>query len=473
MAFKKKLYKYRPDRERARTESYRTKKRLRLESSDPASIERGLRQLLADKVSGNLLGVWLLVPEHLRLGTWDLLCQWTGQPGERVEPRLALQLVHEAALCVSGVRQARCLSQKGFELANGLPFVATDQAIHDLLDARTVADAERLQVALGLLRRARGHFVGDLLAIDPHRMRSYTKRQTCRYRGDETSRPFKVAQTFFCLDADTKQPVCFTTATSAASVTQATPGLLSLAADILNPRDGQTLVVADTEHYTAELIDHVHQDTPFDFLVPIPNHKDQQKRMRAIPSDAFTRRWAGLATAKLPYQLTNSHSGPHFQLIQRSAERPEEYAFKGFLTTGDRSEADDLTLQYPKRWHVEEFFNTDQALGWKRAGTTNLNIRYGQMTTGLIAQAAIHQFRQRLGEPYSSWDAKHLAHDVFKGIEADLRVWDDTIVVTFYNAPNADRLREHYEGLPEKLAAENVAPQIPWLYNFKLDFRFK
>lgn len=473
MGFKKKLYKYRPDREPAPIETYRTKKSVRSEPSDPRSIERGLRQLLADKVSGNLIGVWLLIPEHLRLGTWDLLCQWTGQPGERLEPRLALQLVHEAALCVSGVRQARCLSQKGFEVANGLPFVATDQAIHDLLDAHTVAEAQRLQVALGLLRRARGHFVGDLLAIDPHKMRSYSKRQMCRYRGDEASKPFKTAQTFFCLDADTEQPVCATTATSAASVTQATPGLLRLAADILNPDDGQTLVVADTEHYTAELIDHVHDQTPFDLLVPIPNHKHHQEQMRAIPSEAFTRRWAGLATAKRPYQLANCHSGPHLQLIQRSGERPEEYAFKSFLSTRDHNEAEDLTVEFPKRWHIEEFFNADQALGWKRAGTPNLNIRYGQMTMALIAQGAIHQLRQRLGEPYSSWDAKHLAKDVFNGIEADLRVCHDTIVVTLYNAPNPDRLREHYEHLPEKLAAENVPPQIPWLYNFKLDFRFK
>ena len=48
-----------------------------------------------------------------------------------------------------------------------------------------------------------------------------------------------------------------------------------------------------------------------------------------------------------------------------------------------------------------------------------------------------------------------------------------TSVVTLYNAPNADRLRDHYEDLPEKLAAENVPPQIPWLYNFEFDFRFK
>ena len=49
------------------------------EPADARSVERGVRQLLADKVSGNLLGFWLLVPEHLRLGTWDLLRTWSGE----------------------------------------------------------------------------------------------------------------------------------------------------------------------------------------------------------------------------------------------------------------------------------------------------------------------------------------------------------------------------------------------------------
>ena len=153
-----------------------------------------MRQLLADKVSGNLVGLWLLIPEHLRLGTWDLLCGWSGQPGERAEPRLALQLIHEAALCTTGVRQQRVLSQRGFELANGLPFVASDVAIHCLLGDHTVAEAQRLQVALGQIRRASGDYAGKLLAIDPHRTRSYSKRQMRRWRDDQRSRPFKVAR---------------------------------------------------------------------------------------------------------------------------------------------------------------------------------------------------------------------------------------------------------------------------------------
>ena len=37
----------------------------------------------------------------------------------------------------------------------------------------------------------------------------------------------------------------------------------------------------------------------------------------------------------------------------------------------------------------------------------------------------------------------------------------------------APRLRQHYEDLPKKLERKQVDPRIPWLYNYKLDFRFK
>jgi hypothetical protein len=432
-----------------------------------------VRQLLANKVSGNLIGLWLLIPEHLRLGTWDLLCGWSGQSGGRVEPRLALQLVHEAALCVAGARQQRVLSQRGFELTHGLPFVASDVAVHSLLAEHTVAEAQRLQVALGRIRRASGDYAGKLLAIDPHRIQSHSKRQMRRYRDNQRSRPVKVAQTFFVLDPDTHQPVCFTSATSARTATTAAIELLGLAAEILTPQPGQTLLLADLEHFSLELFDHVQLHTPFDLMVPMRNQKSRQKQLRSIPAEQFTRRWAGYATAKLPCQMTRSAAEPIFQFAQRTGERPEDYRFQAFLSTTDRDEVDAMTLEYPKRWHVEEFFNADQALGWDRAGTLNLNIRYGQMTMALIAQAVLHRLRRLLGDPYDQWDAGHLARSVLAGLEGDIRVSDDTILVTYYNAPNAERLRQHYEGLPDRLVAEHVDPHIPWLYGFKLDFRFR
>jgi hypothetical protein len=445
----------------------------RRSDGDPLSIERGVRQLLADKISDNMVGLWLLVPEHLRLGTWDLLRGWTGQPTPRVEPRLALQLVHEAALCTTGVREQRYLTPKGFPLLNGLPFLATDTAVHYLLNDHTVADAQQLQIMLGKMRRASGHYAGNLLAIDPHRPYSYSRRHVRRHRKDPASKPKKTAQTFFCVDAETTQPVCFTTATSARTVSQATPELLDRAEEILAPHPGETLVVADTEHFTADLVDYVAQQTPFDLMTPIPNQRCVQKRLRAIPPEQFTPRWAGYATTTLPYTPHKSRGGPYYELVQRFGERPDEWHVNSFFSTTDRDPVDALTQSYPDRWHVEEFFNANQALGWKRAGTLNLNIRYGHMTTALIAQTVIHRLRTKIGPPYATWDAKHLADSVFRGLDGDIRVTHDTIIVTYYNAPNADMLRAEYEGLPDKLSAQDVDPRIPWLYDLKLDFRFK
>ena len=132
-----------------------------------------------------------------------------------------------------------------------------------------------------------------------------------------------------------------------------------------------------------------------------------------------------------------------------------------------------MAIHYPQRWHVEEFFNAYQGLGWKRAGTLNLNIRFGQRSLALIAQTVCPQLRQRLGPPFTSGDAPHFASAIFRGIDGDIRVRDNPILLTLYNAPHPHLLKKHYENLPHILERENVAPRIPWLYNFKLDFRFR
>jgi hypothetical protein len=295
-----------------------------------------------------------------------------------------------------------------------------------------------------------------------------------RYQKVQGSKPIKVSQVFFCLDTDTKQPVCFTIGSAALSVAQATPGLLRLTSDVLNcSAHRKPLVVADTEHYVGELLHRVKTEALFDLLVLMPKGKAQKVELQNLEENLFTTRWAGFATAKRPYQMKYRQSGSLVQYIQRSAEKPQEYDFKAFLSTRDGDEVEDLTRAYPQRWHVEEFFNAHQSLGWNRAGTMNLNIRYGQMSMALIAQAVIHQFRQRVGSPWSEWDAKHLADAIFKGIDGDLRVSGDTIVVTLYNVPSAEKLRHHYQDLPKKLRAEQIDPHIPWLYGYKLDFRFK
>lgn len=436
-----------------------------------------MRQQLADKVSGNLLGLWLLVPEHLRLGSWDLLRAWSGQSdSEALDARLALHLVHEAALCRPTLRADRSLRHTGFELLNGLPWLPSDGAIHDLLETHTVEHAQSLQIQLGKLRRASGHFPAQVLALDPHRMVSYSKREMIERRPKANAPATKQAQAFFLLDTKSRQPLCLTNASSARHLSSATQELLGLAQQILPPVQGgsRPLIVADVEHYTVELFDYVREHTPFDLLTPLRQTAALQKYYQALPQAAFVRHWAGFAIATEPfYPRRTISSRPYYRYIQRTGEQPQDYHFKGFACTAARAEVPTLTADFPDRWHIEEFYRFDQRLGWKRAGTLNLHIRLGQMVMALLAQTVIHQLRQRLGSPFNQWDSLHLAQDWFGGLEGDVRVHQDTILVTYYNAPQAQLWKQHFENLPQLLQQEHGDPRVPWLYNFKLDFRFK
>jgi hypothetical protein len=474
--FKKKLYALNPANPPQFVPVQRTRKKQVSAPADPKSLERQNRQLLAEKISGNQVGIWLLLPEHLRLGTWDLLCSWSGQAPERVEPRLALHLVNEAAMCLCSYRQRRTLSQKGFELANGLPFVPTDLAIHDLLASHTVEQAQQLQIGLGKLRRASHHFAGKLLALDPHRMRSYSQRQMRRHRFNPEQKPTKMAQTFFLLDCDTSQPLCFTLSSPAQSVTQASPELLHMAAQILGAAPGakdKPLVLTDKEHFVEEFFSCVRQDDVFDLLSAQPAYPQLKHWWEKTPAADFHEHWPGYAICTRPYHFKANPRPLYHEYVQRSGCRLEDLHYQGFLSTAQLEQIPALTRHYPQRWHVEEFFKSDQALGWDRAGTFNLNIRYGHLTLVLMAQGAIHQLRQRLGHPFMEWDAVHFARNLFEGLEGDVRVEKQTIIVTLYNAPNASLLKNHYEHLPEKLTRQGINPCIPWLYNFQIDFRFK
>jgi len=98
----------------------RTRSRTTPADCDPLSLERGVRQLLADKVSGHLVGVWLLWPRSsLERG---ICCAPDGAADRTGRTAIAMQLVHEAALCTTGIRSDRTLTNRGgFELAPASP----------------------------------------------------------------------------------------------------------------------------------------------------------------------------------------------------------------------------------------------------------------------------------------------------------------------------------------------------------------
>jgi len=230
-----------------------------------------------------------------------------------------------------------------------------------------------------------------------------------------------------------------------------------------------SLILADTEHFTVELLKYIKQKRSYDILVPAPNSSKIQKLIKRLD---YQKMWAGYAIAQTDY--TFNEEKLNFKLLaERSGEIPSDYQYKAFLSTTDQLALKMLTQDYVERWTIEEFFNFEGAMGWNRASTMNLNVRFGKMSLALIAQATAYQFRQKLPAPYNQWTAKSLADNIFHGIDGDLKVTDDTIVVTIYNVPEKLNLKPHYENLPHKLATEGIDPRVPWLYNLKVDFRFK
>lgn len=467
MGSKKKLYKFRPKDNPIKIETHFAKEQKKIVSVNCICIERDVRQMLADKISGTLMGLWLLLPEHLRLGTWDLLKAWTGSDNvNAIEPRLALQMVHESALCLNGLRHKKSLRQKGFETLNGLPFVATDVSIHYLCNQHSLAQTEALQVALGQIRRSRAHYPGKVVLIDPHRIGTWSKRQMPLKKANQSASAQKMLQTFFAIDADSSQPYALGIGSSALTATQATELLVDRIAAIL-PLGG--LIIADVEHFTTHLLKHLSGYKQFSFLIPRSKSK---KLLRQIATTAFTPMWAGYAVGESIYQPSAGHQSIR-QIIQRTGETEADYAYKAFVTNSQMPAEDLMTLLFPQRWNIEEFFNLESALGWNRASTLNLHIRLSKLTMALIAQAAIYQLRTKLPGDIKNWTAENMARKLFNGIDGDLRVKKDTIIVTFYNAPQVDSLKHHYIDLPQQLEAEGIDPRVPWLYNFKVDFRFK
>lgn len=466
MAFKKKLHQLNPDHnEPAELEIQSTKRRKKSITITPQSNERGVREILAGKLSGTHLGVWLLIPELLRLGGWDLL---TGTFGRRaMDPRIALQLVGESAVCVDRIRRKGSLCNQGFSLAAGLSVLASDHSVHQLLDSHSMADYEELQATLMQLRRLAGHYhTPQVLAMDPHRMVSASRRRMPAKKKKPDQPSQKMLQTFFCTDITTRQPLGFTMGSSGKSCTHATRQLLELLA---RGGVGPALLLADKEHFTKELAAIIDASPALDILMAAPaiNKITQQ-----FPLLDYKSLWAGYAIGETTYQFKGN--GPTLRLlIQREGEVPSSYTYKAFLTTSNLPAKELLTALYPERWSIEEFFNFEGDMGWNRASTFNLNIRYGKGTLALLAQAATHQLRSRLPAPYRQWTARHLAEQVLTNMEGDLRVKDDTIIVTLYRDHHQLDLARHYQNLPQILTSEGFCPKIPWLFDFKLDFRFK
>lgn len=432
---------------------------------NPKDNEREFRQMLSKKVSGTAVGIWLLVPELLRLGAWDILKAWTGKTDIDLEPRISMQLVNESALCINRVRKKNSIGHQGFQLANGMGQLVTDEQVHLLLNKHNMEESRNMLINLGLQRKLSGHYAGGVVAMDPHRIISSTQRIMPKKQKKSDLPSEKMLQTFFTVCAQTGQPIMATMSSSGMPTSKASTLLLSETGKILKE---QTLYVADKEHFTSELFGYSSQSDRYELLTPAINSGKLKKIVKSLQ---YKTQWAGYAVAETIFTFDGDKK--KYRLIaQREGETDENYSFSAFVTKSDKDAVQLIAEHYSNRWSVEEFFRFENEMGLNRASTFNLNIRYGRLAHSMIAQAATYQLRKKLKDDYKAWNASHLSNEIFAWSDGDIRVDEDRIIVTFYNAPQYID-KNDYVNLPNILTKEGINPKVPWLFDFKLDFRFK
>ena len=290
--------------------------------------EHAFRQQLSQRLSGTHLGLWLLIPFHLQLGTWQILQNWLGTQ-DPISCRLALQMIHESALCVPRIRAKNTLCHQGFAQLNGLSFLATDTAIHHLCDIN-IAQTIQMQLALAQRRKALGHYhPGNVWVLDPHRIPSYTQRITVKKKKKSDAPATKMLQNFFCNDAITGQPIAFLIASGGKNCASSTLQLLRLIEKIdFLP----ALFLADKEHYVVELLTYVAQHPKMNAIVPVIKSARIRKIMEQL---TYTEHWPAYATAKTEFCFKG-----HQQLFYLNAQRTEleqqQIDYKAFIATSEQ-----------------------------------------------------------------------------------------------------------------------------------------
>lgn len=462
---KKKLYKQPPPEEQQQVHHQVSKRRKVSIRMTCSTNERRLRQQLAQRISGTHLGLMLLLPFHLKLGTWPLLQQYFGTNSDDLACRMALQMVNEAAICTHRIRAKNTLCNQGFSIVNGLCFLPTDEQIHQLSYGQTIQQSLDLQLALARRRKLLNHYnSANILALDPHRIVTHSGRIMPQKKKKPKAKSAKMMQTFFCNDALSGQPFGFGIASPGRSCTKASMQLINF---LDNIGLDSALLLADTEHYTVELLSAMLVHPNFNIIVPAPKSKRIRNQYQQLD---FQQHWPGYAIACSPFQFKGCQHT--FQLIvQRTGLT--HFFYKPFISTSQQDAFLQINQLYPQRWSIEDFFNFEGHMGWNRAATMNLNVRFAKQTAALLAQAACFELKQILPQPFKQWTAPHMAKSIFLDFDGDLKVSDDTILITFYGVPQHLKLHEYFTNLPQRLIRSGINPKVPWLFDFKVDFVFK
>jgi hypothetical protein len=316
-------------------------------------------------------GGFFLIPYLQQLDLYGPLGQLsapktTGIPTEKV----ALQLIWEPIFGYrQGIRSIDPISQADFGALSGLPFICSVSTEYRFLAESTTERSEAFQKHLGQRLLALGYVAGDVLNMDGHAIKLFSRKEMKASFLSKDKAYGKAIRTFYTQDQATKKPLFAKVAYSGTTVAQVTPQLVEANKEILG---GPFLSVNDKEWFIGSLLEQLDKIHGIQVLLPLKRSAKRIKEMEAIPFAQFKYRHQNRPIAALVTDL-DGFSGQ----MKLFVKQKQDGTFFALITNKKYFRASRAMEIYRRRWRI----------GVSRQGPIiqSVKVRPGLKDSGLVA----------------------------------------------------------------------------------------
>jgi hypothetical protein len=431
------------------------------------SVQAELEGLLKRGFTTTHAGGFFFIPYLMELGLYNALGdlsapKTTGIPTEKV----ALQLIWEPLFgYAKGIRAIDPVSQADFAALSGLPFICSASTEYRFLAESTIERSEVFQKGMGKRLLHLGYLTGDVLNIDAHSIRLFSRKEMKTSYLSKNKVYGKAIRSFYTQDQKTRKPVFAHVAYSGATVAQVTPHVVEANREILG---GPFLGVCDKEWFIGSLLDQLDKIHGIQVLLPLKRTPKRISEMEAIPFEKFKYRYENRPIARLVTEL-DGFTGQMKLFVKRN----DDGTFFALITNKKYFRAARAMETYRKRWRIENFFNENAFLGLDQLPSLELNAIQTSLTLKMVSFHLVDHFRKNLPKPFSTMKPESIYRHFIQGVQGKVQIKKDKLQVDIYGFQHKDAVAALFKGLEEKLISQNIDPRCTWLNDHVLRFSFK
>lgn len=431
------------------------------------SIQSDLEMLLKQGLTTTHAGGFFFIPYMQELNVYERLTELsapkeTGIPNEK----LALQLIWEPLFgYVKGIRDIDQVSQKDFGALSGLPFICSASTEYRFLTESTTERSEAFQKHMGKRLIDLGYIFGDILNLDGHSIKLFSRKEMKRSYFTKTDSYGKAIRIFYTQDQDSRKPLFAKVAYSGTTVAQVTPHLAEANKEIVGKN---FLYVCDKEWFIGDLLDQLDKIYGIKVLLPLKRTANRIREMEKISFEKFKYLHENQPIAKLFTDL-EGFKGPMRLFVKLN----NDGSFFALITNKKYLKPARTMEIYTRRWGIENFFNENIFLGIDKLPSLEISAIQTALTLKMVSFNLVDNFRKNLPEPFSNMKPESIYKKFIQGVQGKVQIKKNKLQIDIYGFEHQHVVAPLLKNLEQNLIAKNVDPRCSWLNNYPLCFSFK